>query len=172
MTPEMTIENGRLTSQGVVRTGSQLSDTEISTRPYSTSPSPSHPSVSVNRTRKTLAGVVKRESTSRRSVESLSLLSEQQQKQKQKQQQQRSNKVGRSIQGNLGHDDSLPRDRNEDWGSELSTLELKPPSGFSDAHEMSEAECDIDMKLKLQRKRPGPVCNSLSKSPKDFTITV
>ncbi|XP_043279367.1 Down syndrome cell adhesion molecule-like protein Dscam2 isoform X3 [Venturia canescens] len=170
MTPEMTVESGRLTSQGV-RTSSKLSDTEISTRPYSTSPSPSHPSLSVNRPRKTLAGVVKKESTGRRSAESLCLLNEQQLKQQQ-QQQHRSSKVARSVQGNTRYDESLAHDRNEDWGSELSTLELKPPSGFSDAHEMSEAECDIDMKLKLQRKRPGPVCNSLSKSPKDFTITV
>ncbi|OAD61171.1 Down syndrome cell adhesion molecule-like protein Dscam2 [Eufriesea mexicana] len=62
--------------------------------------------------------------------------------------------------------------REEDWGSELSTLELKPPTGFTDAHETSEAECDIDMKLKLHRKRTGFPSNSLSKSPKDFTITV
>ncbi|XP_039305816.1 Down syndrome cell adhesion molecule-like protein Dscam2 isoform X4 [Solenopsis invicta] len=65
--------------------------------------------------------------------------------------------------------------RNDDWGSELSTLELKPPSGFTDVHETSEAECDIDMKLKLHRKRlpSGLHSNSsLSKSPKDFTITV
>ncbi|KAL0115399.1 hypothetical protein PUN28_010725 [Cardiocondyla obscurior] len=64
--------------------------------------------------------------------------------------------------------------RNDDWGSELSTLELKPPSGFTDVHETSEAECDIDMKLKLHRKRPGGLHSnsSLSKSPKDFTITV
>lgn len=63
--------------------------------------------------------------------------------------------------------------RDDDWGSELSTLELKPPSGFTDVHETSEAECDIDMKLKLQRKRTGLHSNnSLSKSPKDFTITV
>ncbi|XP_015431460.1 PREDICTED: Down syndrome cell adhesion molecule-like protein Dscam2 [Dufourea novaeangliae] len=62
--------------------------------------------------------------------------------------------------------------RDEDWGSELSTLELKPPTGFTDAHETSEAECDIDMKLKLHRKRTGFPSNSLSKSPKDFTITV
>lgn len=60
----------------------------------------------------------------------------------------------------------------EDWGNELSTLELKPPTGFMDAHETSEAECDIDMKLKLHRKRSVPISNSLSKSPKDFTITV
>ncbi|XP_017876806.1 Down syndrome cell adhesion molecule-like protein Dscam2 isoform X3 [Ceratina calcarata] len=65
----------------------------------------------------------------------------------------------------------MPR-REEDWGSELSTLELKPPTGFTDAHETSEAECDIDMKLKLHRKRTGFPSNSLSKSPKDFTITV
>ncbi|KAH0950048.1 hypothetical protein HN011_002504 [Eciton burchellii] len=64
--------------------------------------------------------------------------------------------------------------RDDDWGSELSTLELKPPSGFTDVHETSEAECDIDMKLKLHRKRPTGLHsnNSLSKSPKDFTITV
>ncbi|XP_076276315.1 cell adhesion molecule Dscam2 isoform X6 [Lasioglossum baleicum] len=62
--------------------------------------------------------------------------------------------------------------REEDWGSELSTLELKPPTGFTDAHETSEAECDIDMKLKLHRKRTGFPSNSLSKSSKDFTITV
>ncbi|XP_025163016.1 Down syndrome cell adhesion molecule-like protein Dscam2 isoform X2 [Harpegnathos saltator] len=63
--------------------------------------------------------------------------------------------------------------RDDDWGSELSTLELKPPSGFTDVHETSEAECDIDMKLKLQKKRAGLHSNnSLSKSPKDFTITV
>ncbi|XP_071862452.1 cell adhesion molecule Dscam2 isoform X6 [Bombus fervidus] len=62
--------------------------------------------------------------------------------------------------------------KEEDWGSELSTLELKPPTGFTDAHETSEAECDIDMKLKLHRKRTGFPSNSLSKSPKDFTITV
>lgn len=65
--------------------------------------------------------------------------------------------------------------RDDDWGSELSTLELKPPSGFTDVHETSEAECDIDMKLKLHRKRlpSGLHSNSsLSKSPKDFTITV
>ncbi|KAG7198492.1 hypothetical protein KM043_005868 [Ampulex compressa] len=62
--------------------------------------------------------------------------------------------------------------RDDDWGSELSTLELKPPTGFTDAHETSEAECDIDMKLKLHRKRTGLPSNSLSKSPKDFTITV
>ncbi|XP_012218067.1 cell adhesion molecule Dscam2-like isoform X2 [Linepithema humile] len=64
--------------------------------------------------------------------------------------------------------------RNDDWGSELSTLELKPPSGFTDVHETSEAECDIDMKLKLHRKRPTGLHSnsSLSKSPKDFTITV
>ncbi|XP_011055035.1 PREDICTED: LOW QUALITY PROTEIN: Down syndrome cell adhesion molecule-like protein Dscam2 [Acromyrmex echinatior] len=64
--------------------------------------------------------------------------------------------------------------RDDDWGSELSTLELKPPSGFTDVHETSEAECDIDMKLKLHRKRPSGLHsnNSLSKSPKDFTITV
>ncbi|XP_020288503.1 Down syndrome cell adhesion molecule-like protein Dscam2 isoform X2 [Pseudomyrmex gracilis] len=64
--------------------------------------------------------------------------------------------------------------RNDDWGSELSTLELKPPSGFTDVHETSEAECDIDMKLKLHRKRSAGLHsnNSLSKSPKDFTITV
>ncbi|XP_076394369.1 cell adhesion molecule Dscam2 isoform X2 [Megachile rotundata] len=62
--------------------------------------------------------------------------------------------------------------REEDWGSELSTLELKPPTGFTDAHETSEAECDIDMKLKLHRKRAAFPSNSLSKSPKDFTITV
>lgn len=63
------------------------------------------------------------------------------------------------------------RERNEDWGSELSTLELKPPSGFMDAQETSEAECDIDIKLKLQQKK-GIALNALSKSPKDFTITV
>lgn len=40
-----------------------------------------------------------------------------------------------------------------------------------DAHETSEAECDIDMKLKLHHKR-GITLNALSKSPKDFTITV
>ncbi|KYN00443.1 hypothetical protein ALC62_08747 [Cyphomyrmex costatus] len=64
--------------------------------------------------------------------------------------------------------------RDDDWGSELSTLELKPPSGFTDVHETSEAECDIDMKLKLHRKRPSGLHSnsSLSKSPKDFTITV
>ncbi|XP_072746743.1 cell adhesion molecule Dscam2 isoform X4 [Anoplolepis gracilipes] len=64
--------------------------------------------------------------------------------------------------------------RDDDWGSELSTLELKPPSGFTDVHETSEAECDIDMKLKLHRKRSIGLHsnNSLSKSPKDFTITV
>ncbi|XP_077264986.1 cell adhesion molecule Dscam2 isoform X2 [Temnothorax americanus] len=65
--------------------------------------------------------------------------------------------------------------RDDDWGSELSTLELKPPSGFTDVHETSEAECDIDMKLKLHRKRPSGGLHSnssLSKSPKDFTITV
>lgn len=62
--------------------------------------------------------------------------------------------------------------REYDWGSELSTLELKPPTGFTDAHETSEAECDIDMKLKLPRKRTAFPSNSLSKSPKDFTITV
>ncbi|XP_011342293.1 Down syndrome cell adhesion molecule-like protein Dscam2 isoform X3 [Ooceraea biroi] len=64
--------------------------------------------------------------------------------------------------------------RDDDWGSELSTLELKPPSGFTDVHETSEAECDIDMKLKLHRKRSTGLHSnsSLSKSPKDFTITV
>ncbi|XP_023290163.1 Down syndrome cell adhesion molecule-like protein Dscam2 [Orussus abietinus] len=61
--------------------------------------------------------------------------------------------------------------REESWNNEFSALELKPPSGFMDAHEMSEAECDIDMKLRVHRKKPGTP-NSLSKSPKDFTITV
>lgn len=61
--------------------------------------------------------------------------------------------------------------KNDNWGNELSTLELKPPSGFTDPRETSEAECDIDMKLKIHRKSPSHT-NSLSKSLKDFTITV
>ncbi|XP_044020964.1 Down syndrome cell adhesion molecule-like protein Dscam2 isoform X2 [Aphidius gifuensis] len=61
--------------------------------------------------------------------------------------------------------------KNNNWGNELSTLELKPPSGFTDPRETSEAECDIDMKLKIHRKSPSHT-NSLSKSLKDFTITV
>ncbi|XP_033213818.1 Down syndrome cell adhesion molecule-like protein Dscam2 [Belonocnema kinseyi] len=63
------------------------------------------------------------------------------------------------------------REKGANWGNELSTLELKPPTGFTDALETSEAECDIDMKLRLHRKKGGQNCQ-LSKSPQDFTITV
>lgn len=150
----MTIESGRATNSGGARLGLKLSDPE-SARPYSTSPSPSHRAGSAGRTRQIGSDRSRPEAASRRSVESLSLLNEP--------------KAARSFQLSARY---ATRERPEDWGSELSTLELKPPSGFTDAHETSEAECDIDMKLRLHQKRPGPVCNSLSKSPKDFTITV
>ncbi|KAK7862639.1 hypothetical protein R5R35_002069 [Gryllus longicercus] len=51
---------------------------------------------------------------------------------------------------------------------------LEPPSGFSDGHELSEAECDIDSVKKL---RIGIMKNSLnifgpSSGNQDFTIAV
>lgn len=115
---------------------------ESGMHPYSRGASPSHPLRPGSYDR------LEKEPSGRKSIESLCLLEEP-----------------------VGTFRMMRRD--DDWGSELSTLELKPPSGFTDVHETSEAECDIDMKLKLQRKRAGLHSNSsLSKSPKDFTITV
>nr|XP_050851568.1 cell adhesion molecule Dscam2-like isoform X6 [Vespula vulgaris] len=117
---------------------------ESGMHPYSRGTSPSHPS---HPNRQGSCDRLGKEQNSRKSVESLCLLEEP-----------GSSRMSR---------------RDEDWGSELSTLELKPPTGFTDAHETSEAECDIDMKLRLHRKRNALASNSsLSKSPKDFTITV
>ncbi|XP_034948781.1 Down syndrome cell adhesion molecule-like protein Dscam2 isoform X2 [Chelonus insularis] len=136
--------------QNIVRPSPKTSDSGM--RSYSATPSPNHSligacsSLLVNRNKE----------KSRRSVESLCLFNDAQ--------------LSRNYQRT-----SKLRSREqvgEDWGNELSTLELKPPTGFMDAHETSEAECDIDMKLKLERKRSGLISNSLSKSPKDFTITV
>ncbi|XP_043500517.1 Down syndrome cell adhesion molecule-like protein Dscam2 isoform X1 [Polistes fuscatus] len=117
---------------------------ESGMHPYSRGTSPSHPS---HPNRQGSCDRLGKEQNSRKSVESLCLLEEP-----------GSSRMSR---------------RDDDWGSELSTLELKPPTGFTDAHETSEAECDIDMKLRLHRKRNALASNSsLSKSPKDFTITV
>ena len=155
VTPEVTIESSR-EANPASRPVLKLSDAD-STRPYSTSLSPSHRSGSGSRTRQSVAAERSKQegTTSRRSVESLCLLNEP--------------KGSRNFQRNARYPG---RERYDDWGTELSTLELKPPTGFTDTHETSEAECDIDMKLRLHRKTTGPVSNSLSKSPKDFTITV
>lgn len=136
-------------------------------RSYSAAPSPSHTATgsrlnasSIDRHKEVPVGL--------RSVESLCLFNDPQQVSSSSS---TSTSTSRNYQRNarLRSREQQPR---EDWGNELSTLELKPPSGFMDAHETSEAECDIDMKLKLDRKRSRPLSNSLSKSPKDFTITV
>ncbi|KAK0094057.1 hypothetical protein PV326_011918 [Microctonus aethiopoides] len=138
--------------QNIVRPSPKTSDSGM--RSYSATPSPNHSAIVA---RSSSTSDRHKETPSRRSIESLCLLND-------------STQLSRNYQRT-----SRFRTRgnaNEDWGSELSSFELKPPTGFMDAHETSEAECDIDMKLKLQRKRSGPISNSLSKSPKDFTITV
>lgn len=138
-------------AQNVIRPS--LKATDPSMHSYSAAPSPNHVLTSGH----SPASERLKETTSRRSVESLCLLNDPQ--------------VSRNFQRNTSR--LRKRDHpDENWGNELSTLELKPPTGFTDTHETSEAECDIDMKLKVHRKRPGPITNSLSKSPKDFTITV
>ncbi|XP_046620086.1 Down syndrome cell adhesion molecule-like protein Dscam2 isoform X2 [Neodiprion virginianus] len=149
-TPDISVDPGR--DPNGIRTILKLS--EAGMRPYSANLSSSHsantvcnrllqaPSICSNRAK---------ELNERKSVESFCLLDE-------------PRDFWRTVK-------TINRERNEDWGSELSTLELKPPSGFMDAHETSEAECDMDMKLKLHHKK-GITLNALSKSPKDFTITV
>ena len=121
---------------------------ESGRRPFSTNASPSH---SNNHGR---LSTYDRPKDVRKSVESLCLLED--------------GNPPRKFQMNSRY---RHREKGADWGNELSTLELKPPTGFTDAHETSEAECDIDMKLRLQRKKRGQNCQ-LSKSPQDFTITV
>ncbi|XP_051167558.1 cell adhesion molecule Dscam2-like isoform X4 [Leptopilina boulardi] len=124
--------------------------TESGIRSYSTNASPSHLN---NHTRMSTYDRPK-DSSERKSVESLCHLDD---------------GGNRNYQKNSRY---RHREKGGEWGNELSTLELKPPTGFTDAHETSEAECDIDMKLRLHRKRgTGQNCQ-LSKSPQDFTITV
>ncbi|KAI4504193.1 hypothetical protein M0802_000664 [Mischocyttarus mexicanus] len=143
-TPDISID-GRV--PGMLR-AVKLSESGM--HPYSrgTSPShPSHPSHLSHPNRQGSCDRLGKEQNSRKSVESLCLLEEP-----------GSSRMNR---------------RDEDWGSELSTLELKPPTGFMDAYETNEAECDINIKLRLHKKRNALASNSsLSKSPKDFTITV
>ncbi|XP_048510955.1 Down syndrome cell adhesion molecule-like protein Dscam2 isoform X2 [Athalia rosae] len=148
-TPDISVDAGRVPSG----TRPILKLSEAGTRPYSANVSPSHPpTVVCNRTLQTPSVCDRlKELNARKSVESLCLLGEP--------------RDFRRLQK------TRKQDRDEDWGNELSTLELKPPSGFMDAHETSEAECDIDMKLKLHHKK-GVTLSALSKSPKDFTITV
>ncbi|XP_043479175.1 Down syndrome cell adhesion molecule-like protein Dscam2 isoform X3 [Leptopilina heterotoma] len=129
-----------------------MKHSESGIRSYSTNASPSH--IINNHTRMSTYDRPK-DSSERKSVESLCHLDD--------------GTTARNYQKN-----SRYRHREKgaaEWGNELSTLELKPPTGFTDAHETSEAECDIDMKLRLHRKRGGQNCQ-LSKSPQDFTITV
>lgn len=129
-----------------------MKHSESGIRSYSTNASPSH--IINNHTRMSTYDRPK-DSSERKSVESLCHLDD--------------GTTTRNYQKN-----SRYRHREKgaaEWGNELSTLELKPPTGFTDAHETSEAECDIDMKLRLHRKRGGQNCQ-LSKSPQDFTITV
>lgn len=126
----------------------KLSETGM--RSYSTNASPSH----LNNHARMSTYDRPKDSSERKSVESLCLLED-----------------GNPARNYLKNSRYRHREKGAEWGNELSTLELKPPTGFTDAHETSEAECDIDMKLRLHRKRGGQNCQ-LSKSPQDFTITV
>jgi hypothetical protein len=80
----------------------------------------------------------------------------------------------------------LSRDRNEmnewyvcrwqDTNIQLATC-LEPPTGFSDGHELSEAECDMDTICRLKRsfkacENSHQSCGEQEYSHKNFTIAV
>lgn len=145
---------------GAVARQPLLKLSECGMRAYSANTSPSRASASSQARSVGYDRSSKETSLSRQSVDSLCLLSGE-----------RSSSSSCNLHRAAAQRSRNPHQRSHDWPSELSTLELKPPSGFMDTHETSEAECDIDMKLRIQRKKPLNNCQ-LSKSPKDFTITV